>query len=344
VTAVAESDFHQRVAAVRRFNRFYTARIGVLHEGLLHSPFSLTEARVLYELAHRDQPTATELGKDLGLDAGYLSRILRGFTQRGLVARTSSTADGRQTLLSLTRKGRGAFAPLDARSREEVGAMLSARGSPEQARLIQAMRTIEELLAPRPQRAASYILRPHQPGDMGWVVHRHGVLYALEYGWDERFEALVATVVAKFIAHFDPTRERCWMAEKDGEVVGSVFLVKQSRTVAKLRLLLVEPNARGCGIGARLVGECVRFARRVGYRKITLWTNSVLRAARHLYKEAGFRLIHREPHRSFGHDLVGETWELALSPVPGAQARGPLRKRAASRRPARVSHRRATLR
>ena len=337
---MVESEFQQRVAAVRRFNRFYTRRIGALHEGLLHSPFSLTEARVLYELAHRDRPTATELGKDLGLDAGYLSRILRGFTQRGLLARTASTADGRQALLALTPKGRRAFAPLDTRSREEVGTMLSAHGGAEQARLIQAMRTIEGLLGTPSPRVAAYVLRSHQPGDMGWVVHRHGALYALEYGWDERFEALVATIVAKFIEHLDPKRERCWIAEKDGELVGSVFLVKQSKTVAKLRLLLVEPSARGLGIGARLVSECVRFARQVGYRKITLWTNSVLHAARHIYREAGFRLIHREPHRSFGHDLVGETWELPLSPVPSARGSFDTRRRA-SRRPGRARRERA---
>lgn len=309
---MSQRDVDQRVESVRAFNRFYTTRIGVLQEGLLQSPFSLTQARVLYELAHRARPTATLLGRELGLDAGYLSRILRGFAQRGLVAKKSSSADGRQVLLSLTRKGRGAFRTLDARSRAEIGALLRARPPAEQARLIQAMRTIEGLLGEHPERAAPYLIRPPEPGDMGWVVHRHGTLYAQEYGWDERFEALVATIVARFVQRYDPKRERCWIAERDGKPVGSVFLVKRAKTVAQLRLLLVEPSARGLGVGARLVSECIRFARRVGYRKITLWTNSVLLAARHIYEKAGFHLVDRERHRSFGHNLVGETWELKL--------------------------------
>jgi DNA-binding MarR family transcriptional regulator/GNAT superfamily N-acetyltransferase len=309
---LSENDVDQRVAAVRRFNRFYTTRIGVLQEGLLQSRFSLTEARVLYELAHRERPTATLLGKELGLDAGYLSRILRGFTQHGLVARKSSSADGRQTLLSLTRKGRRAFGTLDARSRDEIAAMLRGLPAADHRRLIDAMRTIEDVLGGRPEPKAPYLIRPPEPGDMGWVVHRHGALYAQEYGWDEQFEALVATIVAKFVQRYDPKRERCWIAERDGKPAGSVFLVRHSKTVAQLRLLLVEPAARGLGIGARLVSECVRFARRVGYRKITLWTNSVLVAARHIYEKAGFRLVARERHRSFGHALVGETWELKL--------------------------------
>lgn len=311
---MAEAGFEARVDAMRRFNRFYTRQIGVLPEGLLRSPFSLTEARVLYEIAHREKPTAAELGKELGLDGGYLSRILRGFRRRGLVGRRPSEADGRQSLLGLTRRGKAAFATLNKRSRDEVGGMLGRLPAGGQGRLIEAMGTIEALLgAPGGRRAAApYLLRSHQPGDMGWVVHRHGVLYAQEYGWDERFEALVADIVARFIKHFDPKRERCWMAEKDGEIVGSVFLVKQSATVARLRLMLVEPSARGMGIGTRLVGECIRFARQAGYRKITLWTNSVLLAARHIYEQAGFRLVHEEAHHSFGHDLVGETWDLKL--------------------------------
>ncbi len=316
VTTVAEIDNDQRVEAVRRFNRFYTQQIGVLNEGLLRSPFSLTEVRVLYELAHHEQPTATELGKALGLDAGYLSRILRGFDRQGLIERKPSEADGRQSLLGLTEQGRQAFATLNARSRDEIGAMLGDLSAVEQQHLLEAMHAIEGLLrAPADHdRAAkaSYLLRPHQPGDMGWVVHRHGILYAQEYGWDERFEALVASIVAKFIQHYDPKRERCWIAEKEGEIVGCVFLVQQSKTVAKLRLLLVEPKARGLGIGTRLVSECGRFARLVGYRKITLWTNSVLQAARHVYEEAGFRLVREESHHSFGHDLIGQTWELKL--------------------------------
>jgi DNA-binding MarR family transcriptional regulator/GNAT superfamily N-acetyltransferase len=304
--------FDARVAAVRGFNRFYTQKIGVLGEGLLKSRFSLAEARVLYELAHRERPTATQLCGDLGLDAGYLSRILRRFEQQGLLARTASKADGRQSLLALTAKGRVAFSPLDARSRQEIGALMDGLGQPDQARLVAAMGTIERLLGPRPQNDAPYLLRPHQPGDMGWVVHRHAVLYAQEYGWDERFEALVAEIVAKFITHFDSKKERCWIAERDGEVIGSVFLVRKSKTVAKLRMLFVEPTARGLGLGSRLVEECLRFARQAGYRKVTLWTNDILHAARHIYMKAGFRKVGSERHHSFGHNLVGETWELEL--------------------------------
>jgi len=302
----------QRVDAVRSFNRFYTKQIGVLHEGLLGSPFSLTEVRVLYELANRSQPTAAELGRDLGLDPGYLSRILQNFARRGLVAKTRSAVDGRQSLLSLTARGRKAFAPLNARSHDEVAAMLARLSAAEQHRLIGAMRTIQTLLGDRSEPRVPYLLRSHRPGDMGWIIHRHGTLYAEEYRWDETFEALVAEIAAKFIRTFDPKREHCWIAEREGEIVGSVFLVRKSPTVGQLRLMYVEPKVRGLGIGSRLVEECLRFARQVGYRKVVLWTNSVLVAARHIYEKAGFRLIHSEPHRSFGHDLVGETWELTL--------------------------------
>jgi len=284
---------------VRRFNRFYTKRIGVLREGLLESPFSLTEARVLYELAHRDEPTAKDLGAELGLDAGYLSRILRGFERHRLIGRRPSTADGRQSLVSLTAKGEKAFALLDRRSREEVGALIGALPAPEQKRLVAAMDAVQGLLGAKVESKAPFLLRPPQPGDLGWVVSRHGALYAQEYGYDEEFEALVARIVADF-------------AEGHDQNVGSVFLVRKSKTVAKLRLLLVEPKARGLGIGARLVGECVRFARQTGYRKLTLWTQSELHAARRLYEEAGFRRVHKERHHSFGHDLVAETWELGL--------------------------------
>jgi DNA-binding MarR family transcriptional regulator/GNAT superfamily N-acetyltransferase len=309
---MAESDFDQRVAAVRRFNRFYTRQIGLLQESYLKSQFSLSQVRVLYELAHRERPTATELGRELGLDPGYLSRILRLFEKRGFLRRTPSEADGRQSHLFLTARGQAAFAPLDTRSREEIGSMLRALRARDQIRLVESMRAIEGVLGAPPEKKVPYLLRPHRPGDMGWVVSRHGALYAQEYGWDETFEALVAGIVKKFLEHYDPRKERCWIAEKDGEPVGSVFVVKQSATVAKLRLMLVEPKARGLGIGARLVDECVRFAGQTGYGKITLWTNSVLRAARRLYKEAGFRLVRQERHRSFGHDLVGETWDLKL--------------------------------
>jgi DNA-binding MarR family transcriptional regulator/N-acetylglutamate synthase-like GNAT family acetyltransferase len=301
------------IHAVRSFNRFYTRQIGVLRDGLLKSPFSLAEVRVLYEIAHREQPAATELCQQLGLDPGYLSRILRGLEKRGLVRKSASQADGRQNLLGLTAGGRATFATLDARQNEEIATWLHQLPAPEQARLVQAMRIIESVLGAGPEPRTPYILRPHQPGDMGWVVHRHGLLYAREYGYDETFEALVAEIAAKFIQHFDPKRERCWIAERDGEVVGSVFLVKKSKTVAKLRLLLVEPSARGLGIGKCLVGECLRFARQVGYKKIVLWTQSELPAARHIYQQAGFRLAKQEKHRSWGRDdLVSQIWEMKL--------------------------------
>jgi DNA-binding MarR family transcriptional regulator/GNAT superfamily N-acetyltransferase len=302
----------QRVAEVRRFSRFYTQKIGVLQQAYLQSPFTLTEVRVLYELAHREGPTASELCRDLGLDPGYLSRILGRFRKKGLVTRVASRADGRQQILSLTRKGEEAFAPLNLRSRREIEALLSPLTEPEQKRLVDAMHEIETLLGAKPEPKAPFILRPHQPGDIGWIVHRHGVLYAQEYGWDETFEALVAEIAASFIKNFDPKKERCWVAEKDGEIVGSAFLVRKSASAAKIRLVYVEPKARGIGIGSRLTAECERFARQAGYRKITLWTNSVLLAARHIYAKAGFRLVHSEPHHSFGHDLVGETWEKTL--------------------------------
>ncbi|TXH37116.1 MAG: MarR family transcriptional regulator [Rhodospirillaceae bacterium] len=311
---MSELDFDQRVAAIRRFNRFYTKQIGLLQEGLLKSPFSLTESRVLYELANRPQPTATELGRELGLDAGYLSRILRKFEQQGLIERQPNLQDARQSLLQLTAAGRENFAPLDERSRGEVGDLLARLPVGEQRRLIAAMDTVTALLSDRPKdMPVSYMLRPHRPGDMGWIVHRQAVLYAEEYGWDEEFEALIAEITAKFIQNFNAKRERCWIAERDGEVVGSIFLVRESDEVAKLRLLYVEPKARGLGIGRRLIRECLDFARQCRYRKITLWTNDILDAARHLYEEAGFRLVAEERHHSFGHDLVGQNWELVLS-------------------------------
>jgi len=303
----------QNIIAVRGFNRFYTRQIGVLREGLLKSPFSLSEMRVLYEIAHRQRPTATELCQELGLDPGYLSRILGKLEKHGLVRREASESDGRQSLLGLTTRGRKTFATLDARQSAEVAAMLRLVPPGAQSRLVQAMQVIETLLGGRPEPKTPYIVRSHQPGDMGWVVHRHGVLYAQEYGYDEHFEALVAEIAAKFIQRLDPKRERCWIAEKDGEMVGSVFLVKKSKTVAKLRLLLVEPSARGLGLGKRLVDECVRFARQVGYRKMVLWTQSELPAARHVYEQAGFRLVQEKPHRSWGRDdLVSQVWELKL--------------------------------
>jgi len=309
---MADNDLSQPVESVRRFNRFYTKKIGVLHEGLLKSPFSLTEARVIYELAHHEKTTATELSHELGLDPGYLSRILRHFNKRGLIDKKRSKTDARQSVLWLTEQGQDAFAMLNSRSRNEVGAMLGELAVTDQNRLVEAMHAIERILGAQPEHKAPYLLRPHQPGDMGWVVHRHGVLYAEEYGWDEHFEALVAGIVAKFIEHANPKKERCWIAEMQGEIVGSVFLVKKSERVAKLRLLLVEPKARGLGIGTRLVNECIRFAKQAGYRKITLWTNDVLHAARLIYEKTGFHLVREEPHHSFGFDLIGETWELVL--------------------------------
>jgi DNA-binding MarR family transcriptional regulator/GNAT superfamily N-acetyltransferase len=311
--ATADGSIPARIEAVRHFNRFYTKQIGALSEGLLKSPFSLTEARVIYELAQHEEVTARALSDELGLDAGYLSRILRGFRHKGLVERRASETDGRQSMLRLSDRGQEIFAKLNHDSRLEVESMLAKLSEAGQLRLVDSMRRVEDLLGAAPEPRVPYILRPHQPGDMGWVVHRHGVLYASEYGWDERFEALVAEIVAKFIQDLDPSRERCWIAEKDGENVGSVFLVKKTDTVAKLRLLIVEPRARGLGIGKRLVDECLRFARRVGYRTVTLWTNDVLHAARHIYEQTGFRLVERKPHAMFGENLVGETWEKDLS-------------------------------
>jgi DNA-binding MarR family transcriptional regulator/GNAT superfamily N-acetyltransferase len=344
----------RRVAAVRRFNRFYTQQIGVLNEQLLNSHLSLTEARVLYELAHRQEPRAGAIAKGLGLDPGYLSRLLRGLTKRGLISTKASEGDRRERVLSLTKKGREAFARLDAWAHEQVAGMLSPMSPDTQRDVVDAMERIRHaLVGPSHQQsdlAPPYLLRSHRPGDMGWVVHRHAVLYAEEYGWDEHLEALAARVVADFIEQFDPERERCWIAERDGEILGCVFLVKhpaEPETVAKLRLLLVEPAARGLGLGTRLVEECIRFAREAGYRKITLWTNSVLHAARRIYERAGFRLIREEAHRSYGVELVGQTWELDLTarapdrsvPVPpaGAPEPGPTaaRRDEGSRTPAR---------
>jgi DNA-binding MarR family transcriptional regulator/N-acetylglutamate synthase-like GNAT family acetyltransferase len=302
------------VEDVRRFNRFYTRQIGILREKLYSSPFSLTEVRVLYELAHRSRPTATDLCKDLGLDRGYLSRMLRGFERRGWLRRAPSREDARHYFLTLTPRGRVAFAPLDARSAEEVSALLQAIPAPEQDRLINAMHTIEGLLgAPASNGSPPFTLRAHRPGDMGWVVHRHGVLYWQEYKYDERFEALVAKIVGEFVERYDPKHERCWIAERNGEAVGCVFLVKKTKAVAKLRLLLVEPTARGLGIGKRLVAECVHLARKAGYKKITLWTQSELKAARGIYQSAGFKLVGQHRHASWSRiDLVAETWEIRL--------------------------------
>jgi DNA-binding MarR family transcriptional regulator/GNAT superfamily N-acetyltransferase len=310
------------IEAVRRFNRFYTQRIGILRPGLLDSAFSLTEARVLYELANRASPSAGELRQELDLDAGYLSRILGAFERRGLVARARSSTDGRRSHFSLTVKGRRAFASLDRGARAHVATLLADRSAEEHQRLVSAMQTIESVLGKRPELDRSYQVRPHRPGDIGWVVQRHGALYAQEYGWDETFEGFVAEIAGHFLQKHDPARERCWIAERNGESVGCVFVVAQSATIAKLRMLLVEPAARGLGIGSRLVEEVIRFAGQARYRKITLWTNSVLHAARHIYEQAGFHLVAEEPHRSFGHNLVGQTWTLALPRAGAAKALG----------------------
>jgi DNA-binding MarR family transcriptional regulator/GNAT superfamily N-acetyltransferase len=302
-----------RVHAVRGFNRFYTRQIGVLQDRFLGSPFSLAEGRVLQEIAHHEQATATEVGQALGLDAGYVSRMLRHFDQGGLVRRTRSNVDGRRAHLSLTRSGQTAFARLNQQSHNDVAATLRKLSADEQRRLVAAMHVIEQLLGAKQESAPSYVLRPPQAGDFGWIVHRQGVVYAEEWGYNEEFEALAARIVAAFVEHLRPSKERCWIAEKDGEIVGSVFLVQKSETVAQLRLLLVEPSARGLGIGSRLIAECVRFAQRAGYRKITLWTQSELDAARRLYKKAGFTLTAKKTHDSFGKKgLVAETWDLTL--------------------------------
>jgi DNA-binding MarR family transcriptional regulator/GNAT superfamily N-acetyltransferase len=314
----------QRIASVRRFNRFYTRRIGVLQEGLLHSTFTPTEARLLWELAHAPDSglTASDIARTLDLDAGYLSRLLRGFKDKGLVKATRSKNDARHVHLQLTAAGRRAFAPLDERSHQQVDALLAALTDSQQQELLQAIGRVEHLLddSTAPSTREPYLLRTHRPGDIGWLVSRHGALYAQEYHWDMHFESLVARIAADFIDHFDPQREACWIAERDGVNVGCVCLV-QARDdtshapidgVAQLRLLLVEPAARGLGIGARLVAQCTRFARDAGYHRIRLWTNQVLTAARAIYQKEGYVLTASEAHHSFGHDLVGETWELVL--------------------------------
>lgn len=300
-----------RVDGVRRFNRFWTRRVGALGEGLLRSPYSLTEARVLYEVASGEGSTATDLVRSLGLDPGYLSRVLARFEERGLLEKVPSRADGRRRLLRPTDAGREAFSELDRRSQEEASGLIRALSQERQERLLEAMGVIERVLgdegpAPEP------LLRRQEPGDMGWVVERHGLLYSREYGWDWRFEALVARIVADFVDGYDEGRERCWIAEANGRNVGCAFVVRESEEVAKLRLLLVEPGARGTGLGRRLVEECVGFARDRGYGKLVLWTNDVLVAARRIYEEQGFRLVDEEEHHSFGADLVGQNWELTL--------------------------------
>jgi DNA-binding MarR family transcriptional regulator/N-acetylglutamate synthase-like GNAT family acetyltransferase len=303
-----------QVKALRGFNRFYTRRIGVLNP-YLGSELSLTEVRVLYELAHRDQPTATELAQDLALDTGYLSRILRRFETKDWLARVPSPADARQSLLALTAAGHKAFAPLQQKSRDEAAQLLAPLSDGDRHQLIAAMDRVQRLLDPATAAAGKTpvaLLRDPQPGDMGWVVQQHGEIYAREYGWNAEFEALVADIVAQYIRNHQPEWERCWMAELDGERVGSVFVVRKSKTVAQLRMLILTPQARGLGLGARLTDECIAFARSRGYKKMVLWTNSCLGTARDIYARRGFELVKSEPYEGFGQSLVGETWELKL--------------------------------
>ncbi len=301
-----------QIAAVRAFNRFYTRQIGALSEGLLDSTFSLTEARILYELAHRDGLTASLLARALEIDAGYLSRCLRKLEDRGLLVRQKSETDQRQSVLALTGRGREEFAPLESGADAEVSKLLIRFAESERRRLVEAMRTVRAVLGPDEDAAAPYLLRAPEPGDLGFIIHRQARLYHDDYGLDQRFEGLIAGIVSAFVDTFDPVRERAWVAERHGAVVGSIFCMKASDTTAKLRLLYVEPSARGLGIGRRLVEEVIRFARAKNYQALTLWTNDVLDSARRIYEAAGFVLVEEENHHSFGQDLVGQNWTLAL--------------------------------
>jgi DNA-binding MarR family transcriptional regulator/GNAT superfamily N-acetyltransferase len=297
--------------AIRDFNRFYTRQIGVLDQGFLGSPFTLTEVRVLYELAHRDEPTATEIARELSLDAGYLSRLLRKLERQGHLARGRDAQDGRQRPLRLTRTGRRVFEGLDRASGQQIAAMIAALTPGQVGELIGSMQAVRRLLKPETSKAP-FSLRALRVGDIGWIIHRQGLLYAEEYGWDVTYEGLVAEILGSFVKQFDPEAEHAWVAERNGAIVGSVFAVRESTTVAKLRLLYVEPSSRGLGIGRQLVDACITFAREKGYRTLRLWTNDVLASARRIYQAAGFRLVQEERHHSFGRDLVGQTWELAL--------------------------------
>ena len=317
---VLDKDMAERVEAVRRFSRFYTRRIGVLREKLLDSALTLTEARLVWELAHRESATATTLSGDLALDPGYLSRLLKGLEERGLIARRPSPDDGRQALIALTSAGRAMFDTLDSRSRAEIGAMLSRLPTPHQQRVVDSLQLVESLLEPANDPPTPYRLRPHRIGDIGWIARRQGMLYAEEYGWDATFEAMVAEIGARFVREFDPAKERAFVAESDGQIVGSALVVRnadeasgvKSDDVAQLRLVYVEPSTRGLGIGRRMVDECLAFAAGHGYRSMVLWTNDVLVSARRVYEAAGFQLVESEPHHSFGVDLVGQYWEKAL--------------------------------
>ena len=310
--AISQNEPNSQIAAVRAFNRFYTHKLGVLDQHLMKSPYSLSEARVLYELAHRDEPSAKEIGTELGLDAGYLSRIVQSFDEGGLIIRKPLASDRRQYRLALTAKGRQTFAKLERSSQDEVGAMLAALDDHQRAAIVSAMKTIEQTLERPTEKPAAFLMRSHRPGDIGWVISSQAKAYAEEYGWDISYEALVAEICAQFIKNYDPAREHCWIAEADGKPFGSVFLVRASDELAKLRLLLVEKEARGLGVGRALVEQCVRSAREKGYKKMTLWTQSILVAARGIYQRVGFQRVAEEKHHSFGVDLTGETWELQL--------------------------------
>jgi len=297
--------------AIRDFNRFYTRQIGLLQQGFLGSPFTLTEVRVLYELAHRDHPTATDIAHELSLDAGYLSRLLKRLERQGHLARGRDAADARQRPLRLTSAGRRIFERLDRAAGERISTMISGLTPAQVGELVGSMQTVRRMLqSDRPE--SPYSLRPLHVGDIGWIIHRQGLLYAEEYGWDVTYEGLVAEILGSFVKRLDPATENAWVAQRNGAIVGSVFLVRESATIAKLRLLYVEPSARGLGFGRQLVASCIAFAREKGYERMTLWTNDVLVSARRIYQAAGFQLVKEERHRSFGKDLVGQTWELAL--------------------------------
>ncbi|MHA1935443.1 MAG: bifunctional helix-turn-helix transcriptional regulator/GNAT family N-acetyltransferase [Candidatus Thorarchaeota archaeon] len=309
---MTQSQLERSVAEVRRFNRFYTKRIGLLNQELLKTRFSLIQARIIFELAQQEETISTNLVKELNIDPSYLSRILSAFEKEGFIEKVRSERDSRQRILRLTVKGRESYRELNDRASEEIREMLSELPSEVQHRFISATSAIQDILESDQAAVSSYLLRQHGAGDIGWIAHRHGVLYAEEYGWDETFEALVADILVKFIQSHDPKRERIWIAEQDGERIGSIVLVDAGDYVSQLRLLLVEPKARGKGIGKRLIQEGINFSKRNGYKRIKLWTQKNLDAARHLYKKAGFVCISEKPHTSFGHDLIEEFWELNL--------------------------------
>jgi DNA-binding MarR family transcriptional regulator/GNAT superfamily N-acetyltransferase len=305
------------IAEIRAFNRFYTRLVGALDEGLLRSPWSLLECRILYELGSGGWTTAAALGAELDMDAGYLSRLLKKLREAGLVEAAASAADARAQDLSLTPEGTAAYGRLDAASRADVAALLAPLPGPDAQALVAAMRRIRALLDPAAPKAP-VVVRPHRVGEIGHVVGRQGALYHEEHGWDATFEGFVAEIAGSFARAHDPRREGCFVADRDGAVLGAAFVVDAGDGIARLRMLYVEPAARGEGVGRRLVETCIGFARQAGYRRMTLWTNDILHAARRLYEAAGFRLVSEERHRSFGRDLVGQTWDLDLLGSGGA--------------------------